>query len=142
MVNCREFFLGDSVYLLKPYLITPFSNPETSHQKRFNKRHSQTRMFVERGFGELKRRFPLLSKGCRFRKAEDCAMIILTAFKLHNMILHFKDSENEVNAQCSNVIINDEYSGELIIDDSSGVSDNEQLETVRGNRDSVQVRND
>ena len=84
------YLLGDAGYPLKIFLMTPYSNPSNHSQKRYNKRHSQTRMFIEKAFGVLKRRFPLLKHGVKMRKGEDNCMLILAAFVLHNMIIHFK----------------------------------------------------
>ena len=82
--------LGDAGYALKQYLLTPYPDPRTVAQKRYNKRHSQSRMFIEKAFGCLKRRFPLLKHGVRLRKPEDNCILILSAFVLHNMCIEFK----------------------------------------------------
>ena len=52
--------LGDSGYPLLPWLMTPFSTPETTSQKKFNKAHKKTRCLVERSFGLLKMRWRIL----------------------------------------------------------------------------------
>ena len=88
--NTNTHLLGDSGYALKPYLMTPYSDPSNHEQKRYNKIHSQTRMFVEKAFGVLKRRFPLLKNGLRLREAQDNCHLILCAFVLHNMCIQFK----------------------------------------------------
>ena len=49
--------LGDSGYACLPYLMTPYPEPETPSQRRFNRAHRVTRSIVERTFGILKRRF-------------------------------------------------------------------------------------
>ena len=81
--------LGDSGYGLKPYLLTPYPNPDRYSERKYNKVHSQTRMSIEKAFGVLKRRFPLLKHGLRLRKAEDNCKLILSAFVMHNMIIHY-----------------------------------------------------
>ena len=63
--------------------------------------HSATRMAIEKCFGQIKRRFPLLTNGLRFRNSEDSAKCILTCFILQNIcIIHrdvadFNRAENE-----------------------------------------------
>lgn len=52
--------LGDSGYGLTPYLMTPYKNPTTPQQISFNKVFTYERVIVERVFGQLKRRFPIL----------------------------------------------------------------------------------
>ncbi|XP_052813301.1 putative nuclease HARBI1 [Mya arenaria] len=59
------YILGDSGYGCKPYLLTPYLNPRTGPQERYNEALVRTRVTVERSFGVLKRRSPCLSYGLR-----------------------------------------------------------------------------
>jgi len=59
--------LGDSGYALKPYLLTPISNPVGRTQMLYNESQIRTRNVVERSFGVWKRRFPVLSLGIYFQ---------------------------------------------------------------------------
>ena len=52
-------------------------------------------MFIEKAFGVLKRRFPLLKHGLRMRKGEHNCMMMLSAFVLHNMCIYYKNGEFE-----------------------------------------------
>lgn len=55
--------LGDSGYPLKPWLMTPYLNPISEAQERFNHAHCKTRNLIERCIGVLKRRWACLHKG-------------------------------------------------------------------------------
>lgn len=48
-------------------------------------------MVVEKAFGVLKRRFPALRHGLRFKKPEDTCIMIVAALTLHNILIDFKD---------------------------------------------------
>ena len=53
--------LGDSGYALRNYLLTPFSDPLTVGDKRYDSAHERTRVLIERAFGTLESRFLCLS---------------------------------------------------------------------------------
>ncbi|GFT07343.1 nuclease HARBI1 [Trichonephila clavipes] len=55
--------LGDTGYACEKYLLTPFGNPRSLSEARYNKSHVLTRNTIERKYGILKRRFPCLSVG-------------------------------------------------------------------------------
>lgn len=76
--------LGDSGYGIAPFLMTPYPQPETEQQQRYNVLHARSRVAIERSFGQLKRRFPILRYGIRLQlhKAPTC---ILACFVLHNV---------------------------------------------------------
>ena len=100
--------LGDSGYPLKTFCITPYANPEKIVQRRFNKRHSQTRMSIEKAFGVLKRRFPALKHGLRFRDPQNNCYLILSAMVLHNICNDLNDEDDWVDEQQAEINLNQE----------------------------------
>lgn len=75
--------LGDGGYPLRPYLLTPFQEPQNAVQHLYNESQIRTRNVIERTFGIWKRRFPILSLGirCNLELAQD---IIVATCILHN----------------------------------------------------------
>lgn len=80
----KGILLGDSGYQLTNYLITPYTNPITPAQKRFNKAQKVTRCSVERSFGQFKRRFSCVQVGLRVQPEKACLIIGACAI-LHNI---------------------------------------------------------
>lgn len=76
--------LGDSGYPLKPWLLTPFLNPVSVSQARYNTAHAKTRNVIERCFGVLKRRFHCLHAELKMKPERVCN-IICACVVLHNM---------------------------------------------------------
>ena len=83
--------LGDSIYTLRPWLLTPYSH-ETSDrtERRYNYRHSCTRIVVERAFGILKGRWRCL-KHLKSHDKDTGADIIETCVCLHNFCSEVED---------------------------------------------------
>ena len=86
--------LGDSGYALSNYLLTPYDNPITRQQRRFNSSQKCARSSVERSFGQLKRRFPALKYGLRVQPEKAC-LIIGTCFILHNIAIMLNEDPFE-----------------------------------------------
>ncbi|XP_061190830.1 putative nuclease HARBI1 [Saccostrea echinata] len=88
MANLTDggWLLGDSGFPLKDFLMTPFSNPSTQMEERYNHAHCQTRNVIERAFGVLKSRFRCLHKsgGCLPFTPTKSALVIETCCRLHN----------------------------------------------------------
>ena len=57
--------LGDSGYPLRQWLLTPILRPQSPEDERYNRSHKRTRCLVERGIGQLKRRFHCLHQELR-----------------------------------------------------------------------------
>ncbi|XP_066585460.1 putative nuclease HARBI1 [Prorops nasuta] len=82
--------VGDKGYPALTFLLTPFRNPVSLEEERYNEIHSRTRMVVERTFGVWKRRFPCLSNGLTL-KLQTCTSIITATAVLHNLLLMYNE---------------------------------------------------
>ncbi|MCL4157012.1 UNVERIFIED_CONTAM: hypothetical protein GTU68_010418 [Idotea baltica] len=66
--HVNVLLLGDGGYAWFPFLMTPFPQPHTPTQRRYNRAHIiRTRSIIERTFGIWKRRFPALPYGLRVK---------------------------------------------------------------------------
>ncbi|XP_037972328.2 putative nuclease HARBI1 [Plutella xylostella] len=86
------YLLGDSGYPLKSHLLTPHVHPITQGQQRFNEAQIKTRNVVERQYGVLKRRFPVLAVGIRL-KLKTAVNVILACCILHNFCILNREPE-------------------------------------------------
>ncbi|KAL4721215.1 hypothetical protein ACJJTC_019540 [Scirpophaga incertulas] len=84
MGDYRGNLLGDSGYPLKSHPLTPYLNPITRGQQKYNDAHIKTRNVVERQYGVLKRRFPVLAVGIRLR-LETAIRVMLAYCVLHRV---------------------------------------------------------
>lgn len=85
--------LGDSGYGIAPWLITPFKPPQDNIQRRFNRKHAKERVIIERVFGQLKQRFPILGNCVRV-SLERVPKLVVSCAVLHNVAKHLKDPLN------------------------------------------------
>lgn len=101
-----KYYLGDAGYALKEYVLTPYrgvryhlkefgrgTQRPRNKEELFNYRHSQLRNVIERTYGVLKKRFPILSRMYSFPikfqvQITTCAMI------LHNFIRYTERKED------------------------------------------------
>lgn len=110
----HDFLVADSGYAVKPYVITPLLNPQTAEENLFNESQIRTRNPIERAFGVLKRRFPILALGIRLKK-EKVEAVVMACVVLHNIALKMGDVEPpEVNEEIQAAIeltnnVNDNY---------------------------------
>ena len=81
-----DHILGDSGYMLRPYLLTPYRQPAPPVQSNYNYAHKRTRVFIEQTFGRWKRRFHCLHGEIRMTPEKVCKIIIACAV-LHNMAI-------------------------------------------------------
>ena len=81
-----EHILGDSGYMLKQCLLTPYRHPTTDAHSNYNYAHKKTRVLVEQTFGRWKRRFHCLHGEIRMAPDKTCTIIVACAV-LHNMAI-------------------------------------------------------
>ena len=84
--------LGDSGYGIMPWLLTPYRNPETPQENAYNVLLKRERVIIERCFGQLKRRFPILQY-VRV-KLEKIPSLIISCAVLHNIAKYLQDPEH------------------------------------------------
>ena len=91
--------LGDSGYPIKPWLMVPFKNPETPAQQRFNQVFTKERVIIERCFGQLKKRFPMLAGVVRIA-TKRIPKFIVACVVLHNVSKYLNDElPEEINPE-------------------------------------------
>lgn len=84
----NKFYLGDAGYALSKTVLTPYrgvryhlnefaghGNAPTNFKELFNLRHSSLRNVVERTFGIIKRRFPILVRMSPYSFASQCNLV-------------------------------------------------------------------
>ncbi|XP_071110025.1 putative nuclease HARBI1 [Haliotis cracherodii] len=91
--------LGDSGYPCRNWLLTPYLRPNPGSQTSYNRAHKRTRSVVERGIGQLKRRFHVLHGEIRLSPIKACKIITCCGI-LHNICkirnIPLPDSESNV----------------------------------------------
>lgn len=87
----NSIIIGDSGYRNTAHIAPPLLNPRTN-VKLYNEAIIRTRNLVERQYGCLKRRFPVLSLGMRLglRKIQS---VITACAVLHNICIEFDGDE-------------------------------------------------
>ncbi|KAJ8910413.1 hypothetical protein NQ315_002865 [Exocentrus adspersus] len=84
--------LGDSVYSLRPWLLTPYRDYGnlTANQINYNKKLSSTRVSIENCFGLLKGRFRQLLR-LDFYTVQKMSKFIISCSVLHNLCIELAD---------------------------------------------------
>ena len=72
--------------------MTPYLEPHTRGEQRFNSSLKQTRVIIEQVFGQVKRRFPCLATGLRVSPRRVSTIIIACAI-LHNKAKEFGEAD-------------------------------------------------
>jgi hypothetical protein len=81
------YFIGDSAYALRQFIITPYDNAMHGTPKdNFNFFHSSSRIVVECAFGEVDLRWGILWHPLQFSLALNCK-VIDACMHLHNLLL-------------------------------------------------------
>ena len=89
------YIVADRGYPLLSWCITPFKmgpmgNPLSHEEVWFNRKHSSTRMCVERGFGILKARFKEIGTKSAL-KLDFVPTVVHASCVLHNILIASKD---------------------------------------------------
>lgn len=91
----NALLLSDSGYGLAPWLMTPFRNPQTPQETAYNRCITRERVVIERCFGQLKQRFPILQHKVRL-SLNKIPKLIVCCFVLHNIAKHLQDEDPEL----------------------------------------------
>lgn len=92
----QAVLLGDSGYAIAPWLMTPYRNPQTPTEIYYNEQHARNRVIIERCFGQVKKRFPVLMNEIRV-SLHKIPRIIISCFILHNVAKHLNDENHFPN---------------------------------------------
>lgn len=84
--------LGDEGYGVEACLMTPYRNPNTPQQIQFNNLLKRERVCIERCFGQLKQRFPIMQYKVRL-KLVTIPEIIVCCVVLHNIAKFLQDPD-------------------------------------------------
>ncbi|OWY94988.1 hypothetical protein PHMEG_00035133, partial [Phytophthora megakarya] len=86
--------LGDAGYKIFRHMMTPFQEEQAAQNtmmRRYNFKHSQTRITIERAFGVLKNRYRILL-GKVQKTPINMARVIISCLVLHNLMIKLNDS--------------------------------------------------
>ncbi|XP_063904806.1 putative nuclease HARBI1 [Zophobas morio] len=123
--------LGDQGYGLELSLLTPYRNTDTEAKLHYNRLLKRERCIIERCFGQVKRRFPILKYICRL-KLRRISRIIICCFIMHNIAKHLKDEEFPEEEDEDDTDENDEDDNQ-----NQHIPDNEMLQRARVKRDEI-----
>lgn len=92
------YFIGDSAYSLKSFILTPFDNVfHGTPEDNYNFFQSSSRICVECTFGEIDLRWGILWKALQFNLQHNIR-IIDACMRLHNFIVDFREAQEESGA--------------------------------------------
>lgn len=84
------YFIGDSAYSLKSFLLTPYDNVlHGTDEDNYNFFHSASRICVECAFGEIDLRWGILWRRLSFTLAHNIKVVDAT-MRLHNFIVDYR----------------------------------------------------
>lgn len=84
--------LGDMGYGISPWCLTPYKKPQGRSQQNFNKIHAKARVVIERCFGQIKKRFPIIGYLLRISQDKIPSVIVACAV-LHNLAKTLNDED-------------------------------------------------
>ena len=103
--------LWDSGYPCTKFLMTPYTQPQSPSQKKFNRAHKTTRCVIERSFGLLKCRFHILHSKIRMSPDRVCT-ITAACFVLHNIAVSLREPEVDYdNMDDADFDVQEQYQG-------------------------------
>lgn len=86
------YFIGDSAYGIKSFLLTPYDNVlHGTDEDNYNFFHSSARIWIECAFGEIDLRWGILWRPLKFSLKHNIA-IIDACMRMHNFIVDFRES--------------------------------------------------
>lgn len=91
-IDSDAVLLGDQGYGIATFLMVPYRNPATPPQIRFNNVLVRERVIIERCFGQVKRRFPILMYKNRL-SLDRVPSVIVSCFILHNVAKHLQEED-------------------------------------------------
>ena len=91
------YFIGDSAYSLKSFLLTPFDNVRHgTAEDNYNFFHSSSRICVECTFGEIDLRWGILWRSLQFSLRNNIR-VIDACMRLHNFIVDYREANGADN---------------------------------------------
>ncbi len=98
----KGLLLGDGGYACTPWLLTPYLDPQTGPQTRYNTAHKFTRSLMKRTFGRWKRRFPISHSEIRMSplKVFESLRLVVSC-----IISEFKEGKGKKNRQTGIMMI-------------------------------------
>ncbi|XP_060185677.1 uncharacterized protein LOC132615119 [Lycium barbarum] len=113
-----KYYLVDAGLMLRSGLITPYRgeryhlkeysrNPPRNARELFNLRHASLRNAIERAFGVLKKRFPIISSSTESSYGIDTQKLIIFACCILHNYLRGVDPNDELLAQVDVELMND-----------------------------------
>ena len=96
--NKGFYFIGDSAYSLKSFLLTPYDNVlHGTPEDNFNFFHSSSRICVECTFGEIDLRWGILWKPLQF-SLDNNIRVIDACMRLHNFTVDYREAHGGMSS--------------------------------------------
>ena len=87
-VDIPEYIVGDDGYVLCQHIMIPIAKKELDPEKEaFNKKHSQTRIIVERAFGRWKQSWAIFDSKIKRPQLRSLYNAMVATCVLHNLLL-------------------------------------------------------
>ena len=116
------YFLTDGIYPELSRFVKGYQEPADLDRKRYTKWQESSRKDVERSYGVLKKKFPIL-KGIRLYDKEEIISMVETCIILHNMMVEERMQSGHVESDKFYVNDNNdednEEGGEIVNDDQT-----------------------